>query len=160
MTAILLAPFFFPAFTWMTSIPPTVLSRAASFCRVPRRRAPKWEIIECMSDRDLQVIKECLDAAVDGPFFDDCEFHTLMGFTREEISRIARTWPHTDDPGEQNNAVVNVLNMLLGYPHDHWHRWPEYSSATPQEIAQVLARRQDDGAAFDGAPKGTFDRLR
>lgn len=115
--------------------------------------------IGSMSDRDLQTIKECLNAAVDGPFFPDWEFHTLMGFSREEVSAIAQAWPHTDNPGEQDDAVNNVLNMLLGYPHRHWSRWPEYSSATPQDIARLLARWRGDNG-FDSTPEGTFDRLR
>ncbi|MFJ5850253.1 hypothetical protein [Streptomyces sp. NPDC092903] len=112
-----------------------------------------------MTERDLQIIKECLDAAVNGPFFPEWEFHTLMGFTRAEIAAIAASWPASSDPGEQDDAVNNVLNMLLGYPHGYDSRWHEYSAATPAQIAQTLARWRGDNA-FDGTAKGTFDRLR
>jgi hypothetical protein len=112
-----------------------------------------------MTGEDLKIIKECLQAAVNGPFFPDWEFHTLMGFTREEIAAIAAAWPDSTEPDEQDDAVNNVLNMLLGYPHGYESRWHEYSNATPAQIAQTLARwRGDDG--FDGAAGGTFDRLR
>ncbi|MFJ3339245.1 hypothetical protein [Streptomyces sp. NPDC086766] len=101
--------------------------------------------VERMSAEDLHIIKECLDAAVHGPFFPDWElFHSLMGFTRDEIAAIAGTWPSYAEPDQQDDAVNNVLNMLLGYPHGYWSRWHEYSDATPEQIAGgtgPLARR-------------------
>ncbi|MFF4987377.1 hypothetical protein ACFY19_09315 [Streptosporangium saharense] len=115
--------------------------------------------VERMSPEDLQIIKECLDAAVNGPFFPDWEFPTLMGFTREEIAAIAVAWPFSSEPDEQKSAVNNVLNMLLGYPHDRASRWHEYLDASPERIARVLARwRGDDD--FDETARGVFDRLR
>ncbi|MEV7013011.1 hypothetical protein [Streptosporangium sp. NPDC051022] len=115
--------------------------------------------VERMSAEDLRIIKECLDAAVNRPFFPDWEFQTLMGLTRGEIAAIAAAWPSSSEGGGQDDAVNNVLNMLLGYPHDHESRWHKYSSATPERIARVPARwRGDDG--FDGTAKGAFDRLR
>ncbi|MFD9484148.1 hypothetical protein ACFWBX_09115 [Streptomyces sp. NPDC059991] len=115
--------------------------------------------LERMTERDLQIIKECLDAAVNGPFFPDWEFHTLMGFTRDEIAAMKASWPTTSDPDEQDDAVNNVLNMLLGYPHGYDSRWHEYSAATPAQIARTLARWRGD-EHFDGTVKGTFTRLR
>lgn len=112
-----------------------------------------------LSEEDLQVIKECLDAAVVGPFFPDWEFSTLMGFDRNDVAAIAATWPETSDRDAQRDAVNNVLNLLLGYPHGHWSDWHEYSTATPEQIARVLARwRGEDD--FDWTAKGTADRLR
>ncbi|MGH4034095.1 hypothetical protein ACQB60_34795 [Actinomycetota bacterium Odt1-20B] len=96
---------------------------------------------------------------VNGPFFPDWEFHTLMGFTRDEIAVIAVSWPASSDSGERDDAVNNVLNMLLGYPHGYDSRWHEYSAATLAQIARTFASwRGDDG--FDGTARGTFDRLR
>jgi hypothetical protein len=115
--------------------------------------------IDLMSARELQVIQECLDAAVHGPFFPDWEFHTLMGFTRDQIAVIAQAWPNNEDSEDQDDAVNNVLNMLLGYPHGYERRWQEYFSVTPQEIAQTLTRWRGDDT-FDDTGKGTFDRLR
>ncbi|MFF1482128.1 hypothetical protein ACFVYD_32020 [Streptomyces sp. NPDC058301] len=115
--------------------------------------------VERMTEHDLQIIKECLDAAVNGPFFPDGQFHTLMGFTRDEVASIAAAWPQSLDPGEQDDAVNNVLNMLLGYPHGYESRWQEYSAATPAQIAQTLARWRGE-AALDTTVHGTFSRLR
>ncbi|MGW1291048.1 hypothetical protein ACWD4N_47820, partial [Streptomyces sp. NPDC002586] len=92
------------------------------------------------------------------PFFPDWEFHTLMGFTRDQIAAIAEAWPSFSKPDDQDDAVNNVLNMLLGYPHGYESRWHEYSGATPEQIARVLARwRGEDD--LDRTARGTFDRL-
>ncbi|MEU4929539.1 hypothetical protein AB0G54_23980 [Streptomyces yokosukanensis] len=115
--------------------------------------------IERMSAKDLQTIRECLDAAVRGPFFPDWEFHTLMGFTREQIAAIVEAWPSFSEPDDLDDAVNNVLNTLLGYPHGCESRWHEYSSATPQQIARVLARWRGEDY-LDRTAKGTFDRFR
>ena len=116
--------------------------------------------VDRMSERDLQVIHESLMAAVHGPFFDhDGEFISLMGFDRAKIAEFLEAWPQTDDPHDQDIAVNNVLNNLLGYPHDRWASWPQYSSATPQEVATVLARWRGDDH-FDPGARGMFDRLR
>ena len=112
-----------------------------------------------MSNRDSEIIKNCLDAAVQGPFFPDWEFSTLMGFGRDEIRAIAESWPDTESPEDQDDAVNNVLNMLLGYPHQKWSVWEQFSTAEPREIAEVLARWRDE-PSLDPAAKGTFDRLR
>ncbi|MFG2305284.1 hypothetical protein [Actinacidiphila glaucinigra] len=96
--------------------------------------------VERMSTEDLQIIKECLDAAVSGPFFDDWEFGTLMGFTRDDIAAIAEAWPSFTESDVQEDAVNGVLSNLLGYPHGYRRRWHEYCSATLEEITRVHAR--------------------
>lgn len=82
-----------------------------------------------------------------------------MGFDRGEVANILAAWPHTDNPDVQEDAVNNVLNNLLGYPHNQWRQWYRYSLATPEEIAQILARWRGDDL-HDPRPHGTFDRLR
>lgn len=61
---------------------------------------------------------------------------------------IAAAWPETD----AHDAVNNVLNMLLIYPHGR------QLPAPGQEIALALARWRGEGT-FDGGVKGGFDRL-
>ncbi|MUM22003.1 hypothetical protein FZI91_09845 [Mycobacterium sp. CBMA271] len=90
--------------------------------------------------RDAGVILECLWATVSGPFFEDWEFETLMGFGRDEIRRIAESWPTAEDDRAQRIAVNNALNNLLSYPHNRWDVWHDYISSTPTEIAGVYER--------------------
>ena len=44
--------------------------------------------IERLSPSDVEVVRECLDAAVRGPFFPDSEFHTLIGLTSDEVDAV------------------------------------------------------------------------
>lgn len=111
-----------------------------------------------MSEDELRVIAECLDAAVRGPFFSERDFHALMGSHRADVARIRADWPQAGNSEDQDVAVRNVLNNLLGYPHRQWDRFGEYSSATPRRIAEVLTRWRGEDS-FDPSPKGFFDRL-
>lgn len=74
----------------------------------------------------LSLLGRSLRAAVDGPYFPDWEFETLMGLTRDEMRVFADAWPQT--PPETPNgydsaahaqmvAINNAANNLLGYPH-------------------------------------------
>jgi hypothetical protein len=108
---------------------------------------------------DREVIHQCLVAAADGPFFPDWEFQTLMGFERDDIRRMAERWPDWDDDVEQSDAVNNVLNNLLGYPHGRWDAWHDYISPVSEDVARVYARWRGEDEP-DASDKGYFDRLR
>ena len=107
---------------------------------------------------DLDVIGQCLRAAADGPFFPDWEFHTLFGFEREEIRRIAERWPEWDDDVEQADAINATLNNLLAYPHQRWDAWHDYVAPVSSEVACVYARWRGE-CELDQSGKGYFDRL-
>jgi hypothetical protein len=115
--------------------------------------------LERFSARDVEVVRECLTAAVQGPFFPEWEFHTLMGLERTEVADLLEAWPDSRGSEEQDLAVNNVLNNLLGYPHDEWRAWKNYISAQPAEVASVLTRWRGD-EEFDPEARGYFDRLR
>lgn len=110
------------------------------------------------AEADAEVIRQCLRAAVEGPFFPDWEFSILFGFEREEVRRIAARWPIWDDEAEQSEAVNATVNNLLGYPHDRWDAWHDYIAPTPTEVARTYARWRGEDE-LDTAPSGYFDRL-
>lgn len=108
---------------------------------------------------DNEVIRQCLGAAVDGPFFPDWEFSTLFGLDREEVRAIAARWPDWHDKDEQSVAVNNTLNHLLGYPIDEPERWHDYILVSPGDVALVYARwRGEDD--LDRSGVGYFNRMR
>ncbi|UYI17166.1 hypothetical protein [Myxococcus xanthus] len=77
---------------------------------------------------------------VEGPFFPDWEFPALFGFDRAKAAILA-SWPVWDDGKAQSRAINNTLNNLLGYyPHKKWALWPQYISASPEEVKAVFAR--------------------
>lgn len=108
--------------------------------------------------QDAEIFRQCLRAAVDGPFFCDCEFHTLLGLERDQVRRIVESWPEWDDVPDLTLAINNSVNNLLSYPHDRWNVWHDYITATPAEVGRALARfRHED--TFDDEARGSFDRM-
>jgi hypothetical protein len=94
-----------------------------------------------LSDQDRRIIAQCLRAAAEGPFFEEWEFHTLMGVSRDQIRRLEATLS-SEAPYDENGleAAINVLNNLLGYPHGQASVWSAFISATPTEVSKLLSR--------------------
>lgn len=116
--------------------------------------------LDRLSQDDVEVVRQCLTAAVRGPFFDDDdEFHTLFGLERSEVENVLRGWPDPENPKDQDLAVTNTLNNLLGYPHRQWDVWHEFIIVPPRDVASVLARwlGKDE---LDTSGRGYFERLR
>jgi hypothetical protein len=113
-----------------------------------------------LTGADVIVVRECLRAAVEGPFFPDWEFSTLIGgMSRDEVAAVLERWPDPANPDKQDVAVNDVLNMLLGYPHRREDVWPDFISVGREEVAQALTRWRGD-AEFDERARGVFDRMR
>ena len=102
--------------------------------------------------RDTDIVRSCLKAAVDGPFFPEWEFHTLFGLTRAEVRDVLHAWPAEpayaaggyDSPAHfQRVAIDNAMNNLLGYPHGRrGAAFTREVGATRTEIDAVFARRR------------------
>lgn len=95
-----------------------------------------------LSERDQSIIRQCLKAAVEGPFFPEWEFHTLMGLTRQEMAHVLDSWPAAADERTRDLAVINALNNLLGYPHGQAESLTRLVEADPAEIEAILRRLQ------------------
>jgi hypothetical protein len=112
-----------------------------------------------VSPDDERIIRDCLRAAVDGPFFPEWEFQTLIGLERDEVRGVLAKWPGTSDVEGQTLAVNNVLHTLLGYPHHaSGETWHAYIDASPRGVADVYSRWRS-GDSLDPSGKGYFDRL-
>ena len=90
--------------------------------------------------RDEELIRECLRAAVEGPFFPEWEFSLLFGLERREVASVLASWPESDDPDTQRHAVNGTLNNLLGYPHRKGAVWGEYISVSREEVNALYRR--------------------
>jgi hypothetical protein len=110
---------------------------------IPQTRAPsgscasRWDGAEASGDR---------------------EFHTIFGFERDEIRRIAERWPDWDDSVEQTDAINAALNNLLGYPHQRWDAWHDYVSPVSSKVACAYTRWRGE-SDLDQSGNGYFDRL-
>src|SRR6266567_1234624 len=60
-----------------------------------------------LDEQERDVVRQCLQAAVDGPFFPDWEFGTIFGLERDEVRRVLRSWPEID---ETDQNVVTAIN--------------------------------------------------
>jgi hypothetical protein len=97
-----------------------------------------------LADLDVgerEIVRSCLRAAVEGPFFPDWEFPTLFGLARDEVKHILDSWPNLD---ERNESVVlainNSFNNLLGYPHGLRDNWSEFIPVTAEELAAIFVK--------------------
>lgn len=115
--------------------------------------------LDRLSATDVEVVRQCLAAAVAGPFFPDWEFYALFGLEREDVAKVLERWPDPANPKDQDLAVNNALNHLLGYPHRKEQVWSEFIPVPRSEVAAVLTRWRGDDA-WDPSPRGHFDRLR
>jgi PAS domain-containing protein len=109
--------------------------------------APPWVVGIDADDRN--VVKACLRAAVDGPFFPDWEFPTLFGLEREEVRQILASWPEGADADTQFIAVNNALGQLLGYPHGREDAWDDFIPVSREQLQDLVWRVREHGGAND-----------
>src|SRR3954447_18462842 len=74
--------------------------------------------VESLSPTEVETVRRALKATVEGSFFPDWEFETLIGVDRDTVRKVYQAWPRqTVDQDEFSCAVVGSLNNLIGYPH-------------------------------------------
>ena len=99
------------------------------------------KIIEALSSAEVETIRRALRATVEGSFFPDWEFQTLIGLERSEVRQILDDWPRQSlGEVEFRCGVVNSLNNLLGYPHGCMDELAAYGLEGPEAISAVLER--------------------
>ncbi len=71
-----------------------------------------------LAEDERQVVAKCLFAAVNGKYFPDWEFETLIGSTRHDVRKIAANWETEPLPSAATvEVVIAVLGNLVCYPH-------------------------------------------
>ena len=108
---------------------------------------PPWVVGIDADDRN--VVKACLRAAVEGPFFPDWEFPTLFGLEREEVRQVLESWPEGADAGTQFIAVNNALGHLLGYPHGREDAWDDFIPVGREQLQDLVWRVRELSGAND-----------
>jgi hypothetical protein len=105
-----------------------------------------FDMRSLLSERELNIVKQCLRAAVEGQFFPDWEFETLFGIDRSIVKQAFEQWPFglmsVEDVG---SAAIGSLNNLLGYPHRNENEWNDFISVPPEEVRLVLERLLEVG---------------
>ena len=85
-------------------------------------------------------MRQCLRAAVEGPFFPESEFQTLFGLDRSEVRTVLAAWPDLDESNDSvrlaiNNSFVN----LLGYPHGGESQWSQFISVSGDDVLRIFS---------------------
>jgi len=114
-----------------------------------------------LNAEERDVVRQCLHAAVEGPFFSDWEFGTLFGLERDEIRRVLQSWPNI---GETDHTIVvainNSFNNLLGYPLANKHDiWPKLISVDHVEVARIFDQWRGRSVRTSYTPRDYFDGL-
>ncbi len=91
-----------------------------------------------LSQDDRDVVRECLRAAVEGPFFPDWEFQTLFGLDRSEVRTVLGAWPNLDESNDSVRlAINNSFANLLGYPHGCESQWSQFISVSGRDVSRI-----------------------
>ena len=100
-----------------------------------------------LTEAELKIVQQCLDAAADGKFFEDWEFHTLFGVDREVVRQVAKQFPLVDefDESEGGNddswlVINNTFVNLIGYPHRKDAELAQWVSASKGQVEEVFRK--------------------
>lgn len=112
-----------------------------------------------LDDKEREVVRECLRAAVDGPFFPEWEFQTIFGLEREEVKEVLLAWPELDESDESVvMAINNCFNNLLGYPaKNKYENWPDFISVSHMELARIFDKWKGRPPRVSYKAKDHFD---
>lgn len=98
-----------------------------------------------LSGSEIAIVGKCLKAAVYGPFFDESEFQTLFGVTREEARVVADNFPNVDECdsepyGNDDSWLVinNTLANLIGYPHGKETELHNQTSVKADQLQEIF----------------------
>lgn len=93
-----------------------------------------------LDEGEREVVRECLRAAVEGPFFPEWEFETIFGLKRDDVARVLQSWPELNEAEESVVlAINNSFNNLLGYPtRNKQETWPKFISVSGIELARIF----------------------
>ncbi|MEM9524761.1 MAG: hypothetical protein AAF982_12405 [Pseudomonadota bacterium] len=74
-----------------------------------------------LSEADLKTLTSCVDLAANANFFDDDEFETLFGGTRDAFGELIKNQTNIDPSDENtipqiNNAVLNAFSYPQASP--------------------------------------------
>jgi len=111
-----------------------------------------------LTEAERGVVRDCLRAAVVGPFFPMWEFHTLFG--HQEVADIAFGAEPLDDGREDVRvAINNALNWLTGYPHRCGGEvWGRFLGVSAEEVRRILKKWKGTGSGRDFG-RDVFDEM-
>jgi len=93
-----------------------------------------------LDGREREIVRECLRATVEGPFFPEWEFGIIFGLERDEVRQVLLSWPKLDESDDiVTRAINNCFNNLISYPAPNKQVvWPMFISVSPIELARIF----------------------
>jgi hypothetical protein len=123
----------------------------------PEHRMP----LSDLDERERNVVRECLRAAVEGPFFPEWEFGTLFGLSRDDVRRVPQSWPELNETDESVTlAINNAFNNLLAYPTPKKQEiWAQFISISDMELARLFDKWKGRAPRASYNARDYFDDL-
>ncbi len=101
-----------------------------------------------LTERERTIVRDCLRATCEGPFFPDREFFSRFGQQRAEVYSVLQAWPEVDDSKAPTAlAIINAMANLLSYPHGKPEERRRWVPASDEEILRVLHKWQGKSAS-------------
>jgi hypothetical protein len=98
-------------------------------------------LAESLSPAVIETVRCALRAAVEGSFFPDWEFQTLIGVDRDTVKKVYTSWPRpTVEQEEFTCAIVGSMSNLVGYLHGMEDELAFYIPGGRQAIENALNR--------------------
>lgn len=81
-----------------------------------------------LNESERNVVRQCMQAVLDGSWIDDFEFETRLGFERESLKAILSSWPVLYDStnGLVRLAINNCMNEVchgINFSDGDWNTW-------------------------------------
>jgi hypothetical protein len=92
-----------------------------------------------LSDRDRQIILQCLNAILNGSFLES-EFQTRIGIEPEELEQIITAYPNIDDSDDDSKEALTINNCLnevcngIGFSDLEWSKWFTVDKSEVEEV--------------------------
>jgi hypothetical protein len=100
--------------------------------------------LENLTEIEMKIVGECLNAVAFSQLFDVWEFETLFGLTRNEIKIVAENFPDVDELDDDSGlAINNTFNNLIGYPNINKSEWAKYISVGPGTVSEIYEKWKD-----------------
>lgn len=96
-----------------------------------------------LTEREQDIVRQCMDAIYKGPYIENWEFHTRLGIDREALQKVIQSWPVLDDSNEHSEvclAINNCLNEICHGVKIPTGDWPLWFNSPMEEINAVYIK--------------------
>jgi hypothetical protein len=98
-------------------------------------------LAEALSPEEVDTGRRSLRATIEGSFFPDWEFETLIGANRDEVREVYAAWPRRTVEQKVFRCVVfNSMANLIGYPHGKEEELIAYIPQGRAAVVELLDR--------------------